>query len=293
MILSHSQIKIVLNFRLKYCFHSTSRLQCTQVDQDANAEKDYVKTYCWAHGTYTVKEERHLTYYQWVPVVLAVQAFFFQMPFLFWASRSRASGLNLPTLMKGAFALTEVHKDASERKGICREVAVIMDSYFRRNLLYPRKTLKRQTTDNLTLCYFLSKLFYLLNITCQLYLLNEFLDEQFFENFHSVATRMLTRGEHNESSLFPLLSKCLFYNNVDDVLKGSFNRKEHLCTLPLNLYNDRLFFSVGALLFFMAFAIAYSTCQWAIMLFLPAYKDSLVRKVLKEDVNHHRLQRMR
>jgi len=262
------------------------------VDQDAKAETDYVKTYCWAAGTYTIEDNpRHLTYYQWVPVVLAVQAFFFQMPFLFWAQRSRASGLNLPTLMKGAFALTEVQKDASERKSTCNEIAVIMDSYFRRNLLYPIKSLKRRTTANLTLCYFLSKLFYLLNITIQLYLLNEFLNDEFFENFQNVFGRMLTRRPVRESKLFPLLTKCLFFNNIDDVIKGEFNRKEHLCTLPLNLYNDRLFFSVALLLFAMMIFIAWSTCQWAVMLFLPAYKDSLIRKVLKEDVNHHHLHR--
>ena len=265
------------------------------MDQDAKAEKDYVKTYCWAYGTYTIgtENERHLTYYQWVPVVLAVQAFFFQMPFLFWAQRSRASGLNLPTLMKAAFALTEVHKDSAERKSACDEIAVYMDAYFRRNLLYPRVSLKRRTTANLTLCYFMSKLFYLLNITCQLYLLNEFLHEEFFENFHRVFKRMLTRGVVKESKLFPLMSKCMFYNNIDDVLKGEYNRKEHLCTLPLNLYNDRLFFSVALLLFFMMFAVVWSSCQWAAMLFLASYKDSLIKKVLKEDVNHHHLHRER
>ena len=34
---------------------------------------DYVKTYCWAHGTYDIHDDRHLSYYQWVPVVLALQ----------------------------------------------------------------------------------------------------------------------------------------------------------------------------------------------------------------------------
>lgn len=266
-------------------------IECTKVDQDAYAEMDYVKTYCWAHGTYDIHDDRHLSYYQWVPVVLALQAFFFQMPFLFWAQRSRASGLNLPTLMKGAFALTEVHKDAGERKGICAEVAVIMDAYFRRNLMFPVKSLKRKTTANLTLCYFLSKVFYLLNITIQVYLLNEFLDEKFFENFNAVALRMIKRSYFEESRLFPILAKCKFYNNMDDLKKGGGGTKEHLCTLPLNLYNDRLFFSVAALLLCMMIGMLWSTGQWMIMLFLPSFKDSLIRKVLKEDVNHHHLHR--
>ena len=147
----------------------------------------------------------------------------------------------------------------------------------------PQVSLKRRFTANLTLCYFLSKLFYLLNIIFQLYLLNEFLHEEFFDNFHRVLVRLLSRGQVEESNLFPLISKCLFYNNIDDVLKGEFNRKEHLCTLPLNLYNDRLFFSVALLLFVMMFAVVWSSCQWAAMLFLPSYKDSLIKKVLREE----------
>ena len=290
-----------INFSKNFPLNAT---QCTQVDQDAKADTDYVKTFCWAHGTYTIskktKEEYHLYYYQWVPVVLAVQAFFFQLPFLFWAQRSRASGLNLPTLMKGVFALTEVHKDASERNGTCKEVAAIMDCYFRRNLIYPKKSFRRWTTCNLTFCYFFSKILYLLNITLQMYFLNEFLHERFFENFHTVATRILTRKRAVEQSwkLFPLLAKCKFFNNMDDIpdIGETFDddkRKEHLCTLPLNLYNDTLFASVGLLLIVMVFSVIWSTCQWAAMLFLPVYKDSLFKKVLREDVNHRHLRRRR
>lgn len=214
------------------------------------------------------------------------------MPFLFWAQRSRASGLNLPTLMKGAFALTEVHKDAKERSGICAEVALIMDAYFRRNLLFPHKSWNRKFAANLTLGYFFSKLLYLINITIQLYLLNEFLDELFFENFNIVFLRMLTRRKrpdiYAKVNIFPLLAKCKFYNNFD---VDKVEPKEHLCTLPLNLYNDRLFFSVALLLFAMLIGIMWSSCQWAAMLFLPRFKDSLVKKVLKEDVDMHHFHR--
>ena len=44
------------------------------------------------------------------------QALFFQLPFVFWASMSQGSGLNLPSLMKGAFTLTEVQKEPSKRE---------------------------------------------------------------------------------------------------------------------------------------------------------------------------------
>ena len=58
-------------------------LQCTKVSQDATADDDYVKAYCWASGTYAIedrdgnaitddKDKFHISYYQWVPVVLAL-----------------------------------------------------------------------------------------------------------------------------------------------------------------------------------------------------------------------------
>lgn len=50
------------------------------------------------------KNPLHINYYQWVPVVIALQAFFFQLPYVFWYNMSIAGGMNLPHIMRGEVA---------------------------------------------------------------------------------------------------------------------------------------------------------------------------------------------
>lgn len=261
-------------------------IECTKVTRESEADADYVKSYCWAHGTYAISNGRHLSYYQWVPVILALQAFFFQMPYIFWATRSRLSGLNLPSLMHGAFKLTEVLGKEEERRGIVKEVSHLMDVYFQRNLIKKEKSFKRKTSKNLTLCFFLAKILYLVNIVMQLILLNELLNEQFFQNFNKFVIKVFKRQSYEESELFPLLAECRFYNKIADINAKRY--KSHLCTLPLNMYNDRVFAAICLMLIVMLLGMAFSILTWATKLFVPSLKGSLVHIVLHDVENHQK-----
>merc|ERR1719414_1522651 len=95
--------------------------------------------------------------------------FFFQLPFVFWTSVSQGSGLNLPSLMKGAFNLTEVQEESSKREGYSQEVAYLMDAYFKRNITRTKRAWKKNALHNLTACYFVSKVFYVVNLVLQLW----------------------------------------------------------------------------------------------------------------------------
>ena len=69
---------------------------------------------CWVTNTYYVPSEGspvgmqagavkyHIGYYQWVPVVLLVQAFFFYVPCLAWRVFSERSGININNLVEAA-----------------------------------------------------------------------------------------------------------------------------------------------------------------------------------------------
>jgi len=68
---------------------------------------------CWVTNTYYVPEgspvgmqpgalKYHIGYYQWVPVMLLIQAFFFYMPCLAWRVFSERSGININNLVEAA-----------------------------------------------------------------------------------------------------------------------------------------------------------------------------------------------
>ena len=68
---------------------------------------------CWISSTYYLPDEtavpgqpgiikRHISYYQWVPVVLLAQALLFRMPCTFWRIFSDRSGININNLVEAA-----------------------------------------------------------------------------------------------------------------------------------------------------------------------------------------------
>jgi len=68
---------------------------------------------CWISSTYYLPDEkavpgqagvvkRHISYYQWVPVVLLAQALLFRMPCVFWRIFNDRSGININNLVEAA-----------------------------------------------------------------------------------------------------------------------------------------------------------------------------------------------
>lgn len=57
--------------------------------------KEYAETYCWLYGTYVYEGSSDLyqsdlpkkwqSYYQWVPLIFAIQALFFYVPYYLWS----------------------------------------------------------------------------------------------------------------------------------------------------------------------------------------------------------------
>jgi innexin len=76
----------------------------------------YLLTYlrvqvCWVKNTYYIPHgevakpgvtKHHIGYYQWVPVVLLVQAFLFYWPCLAWRVFSERSGININNMVEAA-----------------------------------------------------------------------------------------------------------------------------------------------------------------------------------------------
>lgn len=81
-------------------------LQCWVPKEFSGAWEQYAENYCWVQNTYYVppkerlpqdpmdRENRELSYYQWVPFVLALQAGCFLMIPVIWRLTNGASGEN-------------------------------------------------------------------------------------------------------------------------------------------------------------------------------------------------------
>ena len=66
-------------------------------------------------------DKKFVSYYQWIPVVLSLQAFSFYVPYLIWRNLAKQSGVHFPNLMKGIYELAKVQTNDSSR-GYVQEV---------------------------------------------------------------------------------------------------------------------------------------------------------------------------
>ena len=95
---------------------------------------------CWISSTYYLPDEkaipgqpgvikRHISYYQWVPVVLLAQALLFRMPSMFWRVFSDRSGININNLVEAAETIQNALYPERREKTI-RYMIRHLDHYF-------------------------------------------------------------------------------------------------------------------------------------------------------------------
>lgn len=88
--------------------------------QFTGAWEKYAETFCFIKGSYFLpddespekyfmsEEKRDITYYQWVPLVLAAQAFMFYIPCLVWKAFNKSSGINVTEVLENSAKVGKV-----------------------------------------------------------------------------------------------------------------------------------------------------------------------------------------
>ncbi|KAL1239333.1 Innexin unc-9 [Trichinella pseudospiralis] len=192
---------------------------------------------------------KHISYYQWVPFILGVQALFFGAPFALWRVCNFRSGFNIETIVSVAreSALKEPWDDESSQTSIIAAFLCEVLQLKRNFETYGRSSernswLNEKLLNNgsfLTFAYTVVKLLYVINCCLQLLFMQIVLatGRQWMPN---IFLRLLSGNGWELTGVFPRVTMCDFEVRV----LGNLNRYTVQCVLMINMVNEKIFLLV-------------------------------------------------
>ena len=100
----------------------------------ASNHEQYANLYCWVDETFYLPFEdpmpqmdegrdRKITYYQWVPIILMLQAGLFAMPYALWRVLNSRSGIDLAAIVEAANS-SQQSENTDQREKMLRLLSV-------------------------------------------------------------------------------------------------------------------------------------------------------------------------
>ena len=263
--------------------------------------EEYTRSYCWIHNTYSVpmtktipvdihqRRENEIAYYQWVPIILILQAFLFKLPNVTWKVLNGCCGLRLDKICK--VAETTQLCSIDERRQTMQNIASFMDMWLHTNRSYKSNILtkvkaklsrllcffcnRRQGTF-LTALYLSVKVLYLLNVVGQFLIINGFMrTKDTLYGFEYIKT--FWSGEYlKENMLFPRVTMCDF--QIRDL--QNIRRWTVQCVLPINLFNEKIFTFLWFWLLVVTCLSVFNFIKWLYLIVIKRNNYKYVKKYL-------------
>lgn len=289
-----------------------SPIACWAPAQFTGSMVQYANYICWIASTYFVPPDDNLpnpnqerkyriNYYQWVPFILALMSFLFYVPFVIWRFMGKPSGLDAKTVMKIIYAMDPSSSDSRDKamrnavKVIDRAIDYHRDYYDYSFCGRLRRKINRCFLPNvrsgsyISLLYMGTKLLYVANVCGQFFLLNMFMGPKFNIYGFQVIHDLIHGKDFWESERFPRVTMCDFTIRT----LGENNHKNTIqCTLPINLFNEKIFIFIWFWLCMVAALTVYSLLIW-VFNFTSSSRISFIKRYLKVNdrlggyVSHH------
>jgi len=245
---------------------------------DYHISPNVINSYCYIMATFTVPKHvmgrqahpgvgtfnpkvddiSYKGYYQWVPMVLFLQAIMFYVPHLLlkvW------EGGKVANVICG---LNQLVMDRDDRRG----KQVILANYFVNNL---------NSHNVWAVKMFLCKVLSLANVVFNIYLIDVFLDGQFRTYGLRVASLLdedpLTRIDPL-SQVFPRMTKCTFKKFGPS---GTLQIHDSLCVLPINIINEKIFVFLWFWLILLLVLTGLSLVYNMLVMMIPQLRNILLK----------------
>ncbi|GMS81074.1 hypothetical protein PENTCL1PPCAC_3249 [Pristionchus entomophagus] len=276
-------------------------MECMFPNKFPGSWEQYAENYCWSANTYFVEKDvdvelvseeirqskdRQLSYYQWVPFFLLLQAAFFRAPSLLWKYFSNHSGIRIHEVVERAADPGNVEEETRTKN------IDLLSRHLQKALRFQRRIQRKRVVVHktctclnmqyssgfITTIYLFTKLLYALNVVAQLLLLNHFLRTNKYDWYGIGIIRDIIGGVKWETSgFFPRISICDFeIRQMANIQKYSVQ-----CVLVINMFNEKIF----VLLWFwyaMLFASSiFSIASWFFVMVFPCFSRWFVAQHLE------------
>lgn len=246
--------------------------------------EDYTNKVCWVSNTYFLpfvtkhipeqEEPRAMIgYYQWVPLILLMQALMFYLPCMVWRFMNNKAGIDVNNIVEAASSLQHTAYVESRDKTV-RYMTKHMDRYLGSTREYRQGcwiNCKHFVSRNcclvcgkrygnyLVFLYLGVKLLYILNVVGQLFLCDAFLGSDYHVYGLQLVTKMIYQEDWTASERFPRVTLCDFQIRQ----LGNIHRHTVQCVLPINLFNEKIFIFIWFWFVLVSLANFVSTVTWA------------------------------
>ncbi|CAP31094.1 Protein CBR-INX-15 [Caenorhabditis briggsae] len=246
---------------------------------------EYTRDYCLIENTYYVpledpnmppehyREERELTYYQWVQFILVFLAFLFYLPYLYWSTVNWWSGLQVKAVVAAACKLnkTDVKGRQDQIEKIASHLKKFIDRQGRKSPIpfIPNAIGRNWVSFN----YVLTKSLFVINLFAQMLLIHFFLG---FDMDDFLSLKVGFGSNWIADGIFPRQTMCDFEVRK----KGSIQKYSVQCVLSMNMLNEKIFLA----LFYWLLALIILTVTNLILslqhFFRASSREAFVRRML-------------
>ncbi|KAI1731520.1 innexin domain-containing protein [Ditylenchus destructor] len=271
-----------------------SPIQCWMPMEFKGGWEQYAEDYCFIQNTYYVspeeeiptevtdRDQRQFGYYQWVPIVLALQAVMFYLPFWIWKTLHQQSGIDLSTAIHDARNLRNM--TSQERKNEIKKLVTYVSECLEisESRRAPRRVLCFRIGSSLgsyvSTLYLCIKLLYLANVFGQFVLLNSFIGRGYNMWGWTALTSLWSGTDWLDSPVFPRVSLCDF--RVRRL--ANMHRYTVQCVLMINMFNEKIYLFIWFWFLFVAISTIINFFYCVITMVPPSARERTIRQFLKQ-----------
>ncbi|XP_067940714.1 innexin unc-7-like [Watersipora subatra] len=250
---------------------------------------EYMDNICWIANTYYVPwnesipnpdqpYKQELQYYQWVPIILTIQAALFLVPAAFWNMVAQHSGYGIKDIVKSCRDMEMIEPEKRDETIAFLASNMIRFINYRQPYKSRKSPMGKRYGNFVFIMYLFSKCLYIINAIIQIFLLDYILGDGYHIFGYQALVNMLWKVEWNVSPMFPRITLCSFEIRR---LGSNIHRYTVQCLLSVNLFNEKVYMIIWWWLIFVAGMSILGLLLWLANATSPGAQRTYVRKYLK------------